>query len=130
MPTFGEQQVLGIVRSDIIQWSRDLLTTGGVKGKGLAPKTVTKTVNSILSLLRNILEYAAREKGIPIADTKDISVKQPQKPMRILSRAEQQRLSDYLRKNLTPSNMGILLCLYTGLLVRILEHRIVSIVHF
>ena len=35
--------------------------------------------------------------------------------MRILSRAEQQRLSDYLRENLTPSNMGILLCLYSGL---------------
>ena len=85
--------------------------TGGAKGKGLAPKTV----NSILSLLRNILEFAAREKGIPIADTKDISVKQPQKPMRILSRAEQQRLSEYLRENLTPCNMGILLCLYTGL---------------
>ncbi len=111
LPIWGEQQVSAISRSEIIQLSSDLLTTGGSKGIGLAPKTV----NSILSLLRNILDYAAREKDIPIADTKAISVKQPQKPMRILSRAEQQRLSDYLRENLTPSNMGILLCLYTGL---------------
>lgn len=72
-----------------------VLKTGGAKGNGLAPKTV----NSILSLLRNILEYAAREKDLPIADTKDISVKQPQKPLRILSRSEQQRLSDYLQGN-------------------------------
>lgn len=111
LPIFGERQIVAITRSEIIQLSSDLLMTGGAKGKGLAPKTV----NSILSLLRNILEYAAREKDLQIADTKDISVKQPQKPMRILSRAEQQRLSDYLRENLTPSNMGILLCLYTGL---------------
>ena len=111
LPIFGEKQISTIMRSDIIQLSRDLLMTGGAKGKGLAPKTV----NSTLSLLRNILEFAAREKDIPVADTKDISVKQPQKSMRILSRAEQQRLSDYLRNNLTPCNMGILLCLYTGL---------------
>ena len=111
LPIYGDRQVSGILRSDITQWSRDLLTNGGAKAEGLAPKTV----NSILSLMRNILEFAAREKGIPTADTKDISVKQPQKPMRILSRAEQQRLSRYLRENLTPCNMGILLCLYTGL---------------
>lgn len=111
LPNWGNQQIFNISRSDIIQWSRGLLTTGGVKGEGLAPKTV----NSVLSLMRNILEFAAREKGIPTADTKDISVKQPQKPMRILNRTEQQRLSEYLRENLTPCNMGILLCLYTGL---------------
>ena len=111
LPAFGKQQASGILRSDIIQWSRELLTTGGAEGKGLSPKTV----NSILSLMGNILEFAAREKSISTADTKDIAVKQPQKPMRILSRAEQKRLSEYLQKNLTPCNMGILLCLYTGL---------------
>ena len=111
LPTFGDKPVTSILRSDLIKWSRELLTVGGAKTKGLAPKTV----NSILSLMRNILEFASREKGISSADTKDISVKQPQKPMRILSRVEQQRLSGYLRENLTPCNMGILLCLYTGL---------------
>ncbi len=111
LPVFGKQEICSITRSDVILLSQNLLMTGGAKGKGLAPKTV----NSILSLLRNILEFAAREKGMPVADTKDIYVRQPQKPMRILSRAEQQRLSVYLLENLTPCNMGILLCLYTGL---------------
>lgn len=111
LPAFGDKQTSVISRAEIVQLSRELLTTGGTKANGLAPKTV----NSILSLLRNVLEYATREKDIPTADTKDISVKQPQKPMRILSRLEQQRLSRYLRENLTPCNMGILLCLYTGL---------------
>lgn len=52
LPIFGERQIVAITRSEIIQLSSDLLMTGGAKGKGLAPKTV----NSILSLLRNILE--------------------------------------------------------------------------
>lgn len=111
LPAFEDKSVSEISRTDIIQWSSELLTSGGAKAKGLAPKTV----NSILSLMTNILEYAAREKSIQTADTKDISIKQPQKPMRILSRVEQQRLSSYLKDNLTPCNMGILLCLYTGL---------------
>lgn len=111
LPAFGDKSVSEISRSAIIQLSSELLASGGAKAKGLAPKTV----NSILSLMTNIMEYAAREKNIQTADTKDISIKQPQKPMRILSRAEQQRLSNYLRDNPTPCNMGILLCLYTGL---------------
>ncbi len=111
LPIYGDKQISSISRSDVTQWSRELLTSGGAKAEGLAPKTV----NSILSLMRSILEFASREKGISTADTKNISVKQPQKPMRILSRAEQQRLSRYLRTHLTPCNMGILLCLYTGL---------------
>lgn len=111
LPIYGDRLISDISRSDITQWSRELLTSGGTKAEGLAPKTV----NSILSLMRNILEYAAKERGISTTDIKDISVKQPQKPMRILSRAEQQRLSGYLQEYLTPCNMGILLCLYTGL---------------
>lgn len=111
LPIYGDKQISSISRSDVTQWSRELLTSGGAKAEGLAPKTV----NSILSLMRSILEFASREKGISTADTKNISVKQPQKPMRILSRVEQQRLSRYLRTHLTPCNMGILLCLYTGL---------------
>ena len=111
LPAFENMPAAGISRADLIQWSRMLLTSGGKKAKGLAPKTV----NCALSLMRNILEFASRERELPAADTKGIFVKQPQKPMRILSRAEQQRLSDYLRENLTPCNMGILLCLYTGL---------------
>lgn len=111
LPIYGDRLISDISRSDITLWSRELLTSGGTKAEGLSPKTV----NSILSLMRNILEFAIREKGIPTADTKDLSVKQPQKPMRILSRVEQQRLSGYLQENLTPCNLGILLCLYTGL---------------
>ena len=71
--------------------------------------------NSVLSLMKNVMEYGSREKGITIADITDIAVKQPQKPMRILTREEQATVSDYLKDNLTECNLGIFLCLYTGL---------------
>lgn len=110
-PKFGIKNISDISRSDVMLFSKDLLTSGGIKGKGLAPKTV----NSTLSVLKNIFEYARREKIFRVAEISDISVKQPQKPMRILSRNEQQRLSQFLLGDLSPCHLGILLCLYTGL---------------
>ena len=92
-------------------FSRELLTTGGANAAGLSPKTV----NSSLSVMKNIFEYAQRERTLQVADIRDISVKQPQKPMRILSRSEQQCLSQYLCFDPSPCHLGILLCLYTGL---------------
>ena len=92
-------------------FGRELLTVGGTKATGLSPKTV----NSSLSVMKNIFEYARREKNLQVADISDISVKQPQKPMRVLSRSEQQRLSQYLCFDPSPCHLGMLLCLYTGL---------------
>lgn len=111
IPIFGHRQISNISRSDIVLFSTQLLISGGTKSDGLAPKTV----NSVISLMKNILEYAEREKGLSVADTKDLAVKQPQKPMRVLSRTEQKKLSIYLSGHLTPCHLGILLCLYTGL---------------
>ncbi len=111
LPRFGKQKICTISRNEVILFSRKLLISGGVRAKGLSPKTV----NGTLSVMKNIFEYAMREKSINVAEISDISVKQPQKPMRILSRNEQNRLSRYLCDNPTPCYLGILLCLYTGL---------------
>lgn len=110
-PHFGDESICVIARGDVMLYSRELLTSGGVKSNGLAPKTV----NSIISVMKGIFEYAEREKYLKVADIRDISVKQPQKPMRILSMSEQQRLSRCLCDDPTPCHLGILLCLYTGL---------------
>lgn len=111
IPSFGSIPIQSIDRRDALKFSRDLLLTGGVKGNGLSPKTV----NSILSVLKNVLGFAVSEKGLNVADLGDVSVRQPQKPMRILSCNEQAVLSEHLCKNLTPCHLGILLCLYTGI---------------
>lgn len=111
IPEYGTQQVHTIKRKEIVLYSRKLLNVGGVNSNGLAPKTV----DGIISVMKNILKYAAREKDILVADVNGIYVKQSQKPMRILSRFEQQKLSQFLCDNLTPCHLGILLCLYTGI---------------
>lgn len=110
-PTFEHKRILDITRDDIIMFSNKLLISVGVKGNALSPKTVTITI----SVLKNILEYASQVKNYPVIDMRGISIKQSQKPMRILSRVEQQKLSQYLYENLTLCNLGILICLYTGL---------------
>lgn len=110
-PHFGDQEISGIQRADLLRLGSEMLLTGGMKGKGLAPATV----NSLLSLMKNILQFACQEKSVPVADTKHISVRQPQKRMRVLTVAEQRRFVAFLSANPNPRNAGILLTLYTGL---------------
>ena len=111
LPTFQDYKIEEIQRSDVTALIRELLASGGKKSDGLSPKSVA----TVRSVLKNILDYASREKGICVADINGIPIKQPQKQMRILSRAEQEKLSRYLCANLTPCHLGILVCLYTGL---------------
>lgn len=85
--------------------------TGGAVKNGLAPKTV----NSVISILKNVLDYASKEPGFQTADIKDVSVREQKKPMQVFSIAEQSILSRYLCNNPNPCNIGILLCLYTGM---------------
>lgn len=90
----------------------NILLTGGKKNKtGLSPKTV----QCIISLLKSILDYAYRMKHISSISTSYISIKQEQKPMRILSITDQNALTIYIYEHPTPTNIGILLCLYTGM---------------
>ena len=111
IPKFGERDIRTISRNDAVLFSRELLAHGGVRANGLTPKTV----NGTLSVLKSVFEYMRQEKGIPVADISNISVRQPQKTMQILGRSEQQCLSRFLCSNPTPRNLGILLCLYTGM---------------
>lgn len=108
---FKERRITEIARSEVSMFSCKLLVSGGVKQEGLSAKTVT----GIISVMKNVFVYAAQEKGVWVADLNGISIKQPQKLMRILSRVEQQTLSQYLCNDLNLCNLGILVCLYTGL---------------
>lgn len=111
LPAFADKKIEDISREDVAKFCSQLLKNGGVKEKGLSPKTVSDTV----SVLKNIFEYAAQVKGCQITDIKGVSVKQPQNPLRIFSRGEQEKLSQYLYHNLNFCNLGVLVCLYTGL---------------
>lgn len=111
LPDFGKKLLLEITYDYIYDQCNKLLKTGGKKGNGLS----AKTVSDILSLIRNILQFAV-QKGMMIScDPHSIHVKRKTKEMRVLSRNEQEKLCQYLYSDLDTCNIGILLCLFTGL---------------
>ena len=111
LPRFGDRHISEICRSEFTALVCDLLEYGGPKQNGLS----ASTVNTILTVAKNILHYASREKGLPVADIHGISVKQDKAEPPTLSKAEQTSLLGWLCSNLTPCNLGILLSLYTGI---------------
>lgn len=111
IPEYGAIDVTKFNRNEVADFINKLLTEGGTKKSGLSPKTVM----SIVSVLKNVLDYASNIKGYETANLNGLTVKQSQPQMRILSRYEQEKLSKHLCQNLSLRNLGILVCLYTGL---------------
>lgn len=110
IPSFGSVCITDITREDVNQFCRELLL-GDNERKALSPKSVA----GIISVMKNIFEYAEQVKKYNIINLNGISVKQTQKRLRILSVNEQQRLCEYLFEHFDLCNFGILLSLYTGL---------------
>ena len=110
-PAFSSQAIETISRSDVSSLCLELSDHGGVDKEGLSPKTITDS----LSILRSIFNYATDEKGLTVANISEISVKTSYTEMRVLSISEQGKLESVLREDLSPCNLGILLCLYTGI---------------
>ena len=110
IPCFGNHCITAITREDVNQFCSELLL-GDDDHAALSPKSVT----SIISVMKNIFEYAEQVKKYDVINLNGISVKQTQKRLRILSVNEQQRLCEYLFEHFDLCNFGILLSLYTGL---------------
>lgn len=111
LPVCGSYPLQNITYDFIETYCNNLLSSGGKNGQGLSAKTVMDT----LSVIRNILKFA-RKIGISIPyDGSSISIKNISKEMRILSIIEQKQLCNYLIQESDPYNIGILICLYTGL---------------
>lgn len=113
MPSLGEECIHTLSYERLEQFCSQLLLTGGKEGKGLSPKTVS----DVFSLIRMILQYSVNKGNIPPCTAKTITVRQQQRETRVLSRSEQKRLCQYLYAHLDNRNMGILICLFTGLRV-------------
>lgn len=113
LPEFGKKDLQDITYDFINERCTYLLTKGCKKGQGLSPKTVS----DVLSLIRNILQYASQHGKVISCDAHSIHVKRHMKELRILSINEQKKLCDYLYADLCSYNIGILICLFTGLRV-------------
>lgn len=74
-----------------------------------------KSVHDILVVMRSIAKYAEREYGYR-NPMRNISMpKSESKEAEVFNKDERGRLQNYLQSNLTESNLGILLTMYSGL---------------
>lgn len=112
-PQFGNQFVNKINRSDVSEFITMLLSAKCDGGKELSPKSVS----GILSVMKNVMNYAQLVQGISVIDFSKIGVKLQQKKIRIFSNSERKKLNVYLLNEITFTKLGVLLCLYTGLRV-------------
>lgn len=111
LPIYGEKTLNAITYDFIERQCNNLLLSGGKNGTGLSPKTVA----DVLSVIRNILKFAIRKDKYVPCDGRAIQIKQISKGMRVLSKSEQEKLCQYLFLEPDPYNIGILICLFTGL---------------
>lgn len=80
----------------------------------LADGLSRKTVKDIISVTLSALKAAKRE-GYKVAEF-DVLVPKPHAPnIQILSPVERGKLESYIIDNPTPKNMGVLICLFTGI---------------
>ena len=110
-PTIGAIPLNELTQERIEAQCLELLHTGGARKTGLS----TKTVSSVLSIIRTALDFAVRNGKAVVCDAKSVKITQTAKELHILTKNEQEKLSEYLCANLTPVNLGILTCLCTGL---------------
>ena len=112
-PQLGHMQIPDISQSILEEYCTALLTSGGSKGEGLSAKTVSDT----MSLIRCVLQFCISKKIVVSCDTRMITVKQCTKKMRVLTVKEQQILCNHIYSDLSPQNVGVLFCLFTGIRV-------------
>lgn len=88
-----------------------LLKQGGRNQKGLSPKTV----RDIIVAMRSVAKYAGQEYGYRNPMNNISMPKIEKSDIEILNKYERSRLQSYLQNNLTSTNLGILLTMYSGM---------------
>ena len=113
LPEFDNVPLSELTSSRIQKFCDDLLTHGSSSGEGLSPKTVL----DILSLMRSLLRYAQIHGHQPPSTGKEIIIRQTAPDTVVIPRSSQDILCRYLYANMSERNLGILLCLFTGMRV-------------
>lgn len=111
VPQIGNLPVAQLSDTCAEQLCEFLLLHGGAHSAGLSPKTVSDT----LSVLRNILEFSIRRGYLREGRQLHVLVRRQTRELRVFSLIEQEKLCSYLAQNLNRKNVGILLCLFTGM---------------
>lgn len=112
LPHLGKIKVKAINQNTIDEYIK-LLHEKGRKDKqgGLS----SETIKLIAGTLKQIFKYTKKKYSINTLDFEYIIPKAKSKEVETLNHEEQERLTTYLVNNLDRQNLGLLICLYTGL---------------
>lgn len=113
LPSLGDYAISDIQNQDINNFSSILLSSGGIHNAGLS----TKTASDIVCLVKSIMKYAVSNGNNVYYNGDLTSIKQQSKEMRILSKKEQEIITNNLIDSEDLRDIGILICLYTGIRV-------------
>ena len=111
LPQLGSTQLDNLSTERLQDFLSTSLFSGGADGQGLS----TRTVSEILCILKGIRKYALNQGYAVGFFTDSLTLKQKKKEPRIFNEWETKRLRSYLLEHRTECNLGILLCLETGL---------------
>lgn len=104
-PMFGQYNISELSTDIIEKYINNLICEG----------YSSKTVGDILSIIKNIFKYAVC-KGIKhTCNLEVINLKNHKSDIQTLTLVEQNKLCNYLISNINNRNLGILLCLFTGI---------------
>lgn len=111
LPKLGSLYLSALTSEMINDFLKEKLYFGRMDRKG---GLSSKTVADIRSVLLLALEYARQQHYPCLVESRIFSPKHSKPAMKILTRAEQNRLETYLYENITPEALGILTALYGG----------------
>ncbi len=111
LPEFGERYIDDITRDEAGRFGMRLYISGGINGQGCGPNTVS----GILSVMRLVFKYARDVHGAYVANLENIVMPKDEERLRVFTEGEQKVIEEFLLENLTPSNLGIYICLNTGI---------------
>ena len=110
-PKFGETDMADISDEMLSAFCVYLLEKGGANKQGLSAKTVAE----IYRVMKQLRKFAMLRK-IAVGYTAGyLGIRKKNKPLRVFSPSEREKLRIYLGKSHERSHLGILLCLSTGI---------------
>ena len=113
-PYIGKLHFEDLDNNTAVKYISRLKTCGKTSGKG---GLSDKTIRDICSLIKSIYYFAVENGDCP-SDIRfpRLTVSKPSRmKSQVLTASHQKQLEAYLKGNMTPENLGILLCLYTGM---------------
>lgn len=111
-PALGSVYLSALTEDMINAFLKEQLNAGRIDGKG---GLSSKTVSDIRSVLLLGLEYARQQRYPCPEKSKIFSPRSCTPSKRILTRAEQSKLENYLFQHPEPAELGVLTALYSGL---------------